>query len=207
MDQVTRSKNTRTCQCCGKLFFSTYNSKRKGMTVLCSRSCSGHATGKKVEIVCQMCGVTVLRSPSRNGGKFCSHHCVRNSIRVNGSPNRKPGRNVSKNGYVYVFVGHHPLYKDKRRPDGKPWSTDLEHRVVMAELLGRPLHSWENVHHKNGVRDDNRPENLELWIKPQAAGCRLEDVYGSELVEARREIVHLSNLLKAYERSDHEMAV
>ena len=51
----------------------------------------------------------------------------------------------------------------------------LLHREIMANLLGRALLPSENVHHINGVRDDNRPENLELWSSSQPSGQRVAD--------------------------------
>lgn len=50
-----------------------------------------------------------------------------------------------------------------------------QHRVVFETILGRPLLTGEEVHHKSGQRDDNRPENLELWSTRQPKGQRVDD--------------------------------
>jgi hypothetical protein len=58
-------------------------------------------------------------------------------------------------------------------PDGR---RVLEHVHVMEQVLRRRLVDGENVHHKNGIRHDNRPENLELWLVMQPTGQRVEDL-------------------------------
>lgn len=54
----------------------------------------------------------------------------------------------------------------------------LEHRTVVEAALGRPLRKSEYVHHINGIRHDNRLENLQVWVTPQPKGQRPEDLVG-----------------------------
>lgn len=87
------------------------------------------------------------------------------------------GRIRDRKGYILVRMpGRKNTYKGGYVP---------EHRLVMEQVLGRPLLSSENVHHLNGQRDDNRPENLELWVITQPSGQRVEDLiaWARELIQ------------------------
>jgi hypothetical protein len=86
-------------------------------------------------------------------------------------PNTPP-RNVNirwkdANGYIQIYRPNHP--------NSRETGLIVEHRWIMSEYLGRPLFKKENVHHKNGVKDDNRYINLELWTTAQPSGQRVED--------------------------------
>lgn len=59
----------------------------------------------------------------------------------------------------------------------------------MEQMLGRPLRPGENVHHINGIRSDNSPENLELWVRQQPAGQRVEDLITFVVRSYRRAVI------------------
>src|SRR5271170_4248691 len=75
---------------------------------------------------------------------------------------------LNKQGYRVLCKPDHP---NKLTAKGNI----AEHTFVMSEHLGRALKKHESVHHKNGIRDDNRIENLELRHRGQPCGQRLED--------------------------------
>lgn len=84
-------------------------------------------------------------------------------------------RSDCNKGYLLIKVPlDHPGRKFAPRPNHRV-AFQFHHVYVMEQRLGRPLHKHENVHHKNGVKDDNRDENLELWSSMQPTGQRIAD--------------------------------
>ena len=141
----------KNCKRCGQSFNPT-----GPRATYCSEAC------KRGSYVCENCGKTFVRK-KKTLGRFCStachyeHECPVGSVRDGG------------NGYKIIKV---PAGTPNAKKFGDRSGWMWEHRYVMQQKLGRPLEKHENVHHINGVRDDNRPENLELWERSQPAGVR-----------------------------------
>lgn len=142
---------------------------------------------KKPGILCRSCAAK--RNHKKNNPQDAPHRdnctcmkCRMGKGELHGehNPAWKGGRrtNIGK-GYIAVLVSDdHPMRE-------MAWADDnciLEHRLVMAEYLGRPLRNNEIVHHINGEKGDNRIENLELWIRPHPQGVRLLD-YADEIIK------------------------
>lgn len=107
----------------------------------------------------------------------CSTPTINNTLRRNNIKIRsyseasyKGSKFPDKRGYLRVT----PMGKDKQFNDTN-YRFMLEHRLIMAKHLGRKLNKNEQVHHKNGIKDDNRLENLELWTTSQPYGQRVSD--------------------------------
>lgn len=162
---------TQACSRCGRPTYSL-------MGVCWRKGCKGYRPWSKCLV--EDCD----RKIARKDEQLCGMHLYRK--RKYGHPLRR-GKALIRvrpsDGYAYIR--------------GRDGGECLWHRIVMAGIIGRELLPHENVHHINGVRDDNRPENLELWSSSQPAGQRVAD----KLAWAR-EMIALYADLEAVAMSD-----
>ena len=108
--------------------------------------------------ICLGCGKEF--EPSRNSvGKYCGQACYHSKREQDRDKNNRwKGGRTEMRGYKLILLSPDDFFYPMARKDGYV----LEHRLVMAKRLGRCLQPWELVHHRNGVRIDNRKENLSL---------------------------------------------
>jgi hypothetical protein len=117
-----------------------------------------------------------------SGLGFCEAHRIRHN---KGADMFAPLRTIRPGEWGEWGVDNRGYIRRSRRlPDGRQ-EKQAQHRYVMEGVLGRQLLPGENVHHINGVRTDNRPENLELWVTHQPNGQRPEDLvaWAREIME------------------------
>ena len=140
----------RKCKNC-KIDFHSVRSNSK----YCSRTCFFNAAKRRGTKTCTFCKTRyeVRRYYLKKGrSKFCSMKCSADSRR-RGGIDSQGYRRFSLNKVVY-----------------------LEHRVVMEQKLSRKLRSDEDVHHKNLIRSDNRPSNLQLKWVHHGRGALVKDL-------------------------------
>lgn len=140
-----------------------------------ARVCEEYLSGLSCESLKERYGVnseTIRRVLRRNNITMRHRNASTARKRLKG------GRVRGRNGYMWLLLdSDDPLYcMAMTRWGNGAGRYAVEHRVVMARHLGRPLFDFENVHHINGRRDDNRLENLELWVVPQPKGQRPDDL-------------------------------
>lgn len=106
---------------------------------------------------------------------YCSAHWKQQREGRPLSRLRQPRRKLAP-GEWGLWYTNPEGYVLRRRGQSRPNSeTQYQHRFVMEQQLGRSLLPEETVHHVNGVRGDNRPENLELWSSSHPSGQRVSD--------------------------------
>jgi len=149
---------------------------------------ASHRKRKDRSKVCEMCGGSFEYPHGKAFRRFCSRSCAQTKrMRADHTVRAEGDTHPHANGYVM----------EKR---GGKWY--MQHRLVMEQTLDRKLVSGEYVHHKNGVRDDNRPENLELWLgatKKDPKGQRMNDLMNEFL--SQPEVTDRASIEAAFRRA------
>lgn len=131
--------------------------------------------------ICRLEGCERTLGAFRGRG-YCSMHYQR--LRAHGDPGEPEPRRAVGGGYL--TTDGYRIVRAGGHPNGDVQGAILEHRLVMSRALGRALLPTETVHHRNGVRHDNRLENLELRAGQHGMGQRVPDLVASAVQVLRQ---------------------
>jgi hypothetical protein len=149
------------CLVCGKEFSfkgcgTTRNNQRKYCSMACwSTKKTGRRVKPRVRMSCKQCGAAFELRWATSTKLFCDNVC---SAAYRSGPKHHlwVGRSLTRAGYVWINT---------------PAGHGFEHRIVMAKMLDRPMVTGEQVHHRDGDRQNNNPSNLELRTGNHGAGA------------------------------------
>ena len=144
--------------------------QRFGRLVVIDRAPDSATKGSHTQWRCLCdCGVETIKARGKlMTGAIKSCGCLgKESVRWPRIPNGTV-LEPDQHGYVLVYARNHPNARGSR-------PVVYQHRLVMEKHLGRYLKGEETVHHINGIKHDNRIENLELWTTNHSNGQRIED--------------------------------
>lgn len=179
------------CALCGTRFYAKKHRVESGSSLFCSAVCRNGWQGRhSVVRPCEWCGREMRMSPFRATlQRFCSWTCQVEGRRKAAIDREHNGRRVTRTpaGYIMVWQPDHPA-------SGRYGGWIQEHRLIMERELGRLLEADETVHHRNGVKDDNRPENLVVLLR----GEHTKITNGEQVVRRRREREELAEYRRRY---------
>lgn len=175
------------CLICGNKFYAKLSKTKEGHGKYCSKGCADEGWKKPSQRICLACGVEFVTN-EKSVRKYCSMECSPKApveyktytclYCENKITDRIECKFCTKDCfYLYQTENSEGTIKDGYRSIRVDGKYVPEHRHVMSQHIGRELLPEETVHHINGVRDDNRLENLELWSSNHPKGQRTFDKY------------------------------